>query len=161
MWPPVVWHNEEPFWMKLLAPSSRKKYSVMTMDRLISELIFSPSRKKGLQKKENNNIKTSGQLCVKSLVAESFQTLVCVLKTTQFYVPEYCNFGYKIQYSKTHTDIQRLTKNALSCILLYLHNGSYMFRQNNAILREQLGSFLSYFNANMVEGKSEYNTIIQ
>jgi hypothetical protein len=43
---------------------------------------------------------------------------------------------------------------ALSCMLLYLHDGSYMFRQNNAILREQLGSFLSYFNVNMVGSKS-------
>jgi hypothetical protein len=32
--------------------------------------------------------------------------------------------------------------NALSCILLYLHDGCYMFRQDSAILREQLGSFL-------------------
>jgi hypothetical protein len=29
-----------------------------------------------------------------------------------------------------------------------------MFRQNNAILREQLDSFLSYFNVNMVGSKS-------
>jgi hypothetical protein len=36
-----------------------------------------------------------------------------------------------------------------------------MFRQNNAILREQLGSFLSYFNVSVVGGKSEYNKIIQ
>jgi hypothetical protein len=39
-------------------------------------------------------------------------------------------------------------------MLLYLHDGSYMFRQNNAILREQLGYFLSYFNINMAGGKS-------
>jgi hypothetical protein len=39
-------------------------------------------------------------------------------------------------------------------MLLYLHDGSYMFRQNNVILREQLGSFLSYFNVNTVGGKS-------
>jgi hypothetical protein len=44
--------------------------------------------------------------------------------------------------------------NALSCMLLYLHEGCYMFRQNNAILREQLGAFLSYFNVNMVGGES-------
>jgi hypothetical protein len=37
---------------------------------------------------------------------------------------------------------------------LYLHEGSYMYRQNDAILREQLGSFLSYFNVNMIGGKS-------
>jgi hypothetical protein len=35
-------------------------------------------------------------------------------------------------------------------MLLSLHDGSYMFRQNNAILREQLGSFLSYFSVSMV-----------
>jgi hypothetical protein len=34
--------------------------------------------------------------------------------------------------------------NALSCMLIYLHDCSYMFRQNNSILRELLGSFLSY-----------------
>jgi hypothetical protein len=39
-------------------------------------------------------------------------------------------------------------------MVLYLRDGSYMFRQNNAILREQLGFFLSYFNVNMVGGKS-------
>jgi hypothetical protein len=38
-------------------------------------------------------------------------------------------------------------------MLLYSQDGSYMFRQNNAILREQLDSFLSYFNVNMVGGK--------
>jgi hypothetical protein len=37
--------------------------------------------------------------------------------------------------------------NALNCMLLYLNDGSYIFRQNNAILREQLGSFLSDFNS--------------
>jgi hypothetical protein len=44
---------------------------------------------------------------------------------------------------------------------LYFHEGSYMFRQNNAILREQLDSFLSYFKVNVVGGKSEYNKIIK
>jgi hypothetical protein len=39
-------------------------------------------------------------------------------------------------------------------MFLYLQDGSYMFRQNNAILREQLGSFLSYFNVSTVGGKS-------
>jgi hypothetical protein len=34
--------------------------------------------------------------------------------------------------------------------VLYLHNGSYMFWQNNAILREQLGSFPSCFIVNTV-----------
>jgi hypothetical protein len=29
-----------------------------------------------------------------------------------------------------------------------------MFRQNNAIFKKQLGYFLSYFNVNMVGGKS-------
>jgi hypothetical protein len=38
-------------------------------------------------------------------------------------------------------------------MLLYLHDGSYMFRQNNTILKEQLGFFLSYFTVNMVGGK--------
>jgi hypothetical protein len=39
-------------------------------------------------------------------------------------------------------------------MLLYLHDGSHMFWQNNAILRDQLGSFLNYFNVNMAGGKS-------
>jgi hypothetical protein len=39
-------------------------------------------------------------------------------------------------------------------MLMYLHDGSYMFRQNSAILREQLGSFLSDFKVNMLGGKS-------
>jgi hypothetical protein len=34
-------------------------------------------------------------------------------------------------------------------MLVYLHNGSYMFWHNNAILLAQLGSFPSYFNINM------------
>jgi hypothetical protein len=46
-------------------------------------------------------------------------------------------------------------------MLLYIHDGCYMFRQNNAILREQLGSFLSYFNVSMLGGKSKCNKIIQ
>jgi hypothetical protein len=36
-----------------------------------------------------------------------------------------------------------------------------MFRKNNAILREELFSFLSHFNVNMVGDKSEYNKYIQ
>jgi hypothetical protein len=31
--------------------------------------------------------------------------------------------------------------NVLSCMLLYLHDGSHMFRQGNAIIKEWLGSF--------------------
>jgi hypothetical protein len=46
-------------------------------------------------------------------------------------------------------------------MLLYLRDGSYMFWRNNAILREQLSSFPSYFKVNMVGGKPEYNKIIQ
>jgi hypothetical protein len=43
---------------------------------------------------------------------------------------------------------------ALIYILLYLHEGFYMFRQIDAILKEQLGSILSYFNVNMLGCKS-------
>jgi hypothetical protein len=39
-------------------------------------------------------------------------------------------------------------------MLLCLHDGSYMFHQNNAVVREQLGSFPSYFSVNMIGGKS-------
>jgi hypothetical protein len=39
-------------------------------------------------------------------------------------------------------------------MLLYLHDGSCIFHQTNAILSEQLGSFVNYFNVNMVGGKS-------
>jgi hypothetical protein len=49
--------------------------------------------------------------------------------------------------------MQVLTNRYTKSMLLYLHDGSYMFRQNNAILREQLDSFLSYFNVSMVAGK--------
>jgi hypothetical protein len=35
---------------------------------------------------------------------------------------------------------------SLSCMLLYFHDGFYMLRQNNAILKEQQGYFLSYFS---------------
>jgi hypothetical protein len=41
-------------------------------------------------------------------------------------------------------------------MLLYLHDGCYMVLQNIAILTEQLGSFLSYFNVNMVGGLLPY-----
>jgi hypothetical protein len=48
-------------------------------------------------------------------------------------------------------------------MLLYssFYYGSYMFRQNNAILKEQLCSFQRHFNVNMVGDKYEYNKIIQ
>jgi hypothetical protein len=39
-------------------------------------------------------------------------------------------------------------------MLIYLHDGLHMFRQKSAILREHLGSFLSYFSVSMVGGKS-------
>jgi hypothetical protein len=39
-------------------------------------------------------------------------------------------------------------------MLLYLHDGYYMFLQGNAILREQTRFFLSYFNINMVRSNS-------
>jgi hypothetical protein len=45
--------------------------------------------------------------------------------------------------------------------LLIMYGSSYMFQQNNAILRERLCSFLRHFMVNMVEDKSEYNKIIQ
>jgi hypothetical protein len=62
---------------------------------------------------------------------------------------------YLYFYSRTvHYQTWRdLPTNALYYMFLYLHSRSYMFPQNNAILREQLGSFLSYFNVNMVGGK--------
>jgi hypothetical protein len=44
---------------------------------------------------------------------------------------------------------------ALSSILYFsFYDGSYMFRQNDAILRKHLCSFLSHFNVNMVRDKS-------
>jgi hypothetical protein len=46
-------------------------------------------------------------------------------------------------------------QNALNYILLYFsYDGSFMFRQNSAIIRERLCSFLSHFSVNMVEDKS-------
>jgi uncharacterized membrane protein len=44
---------------------------------------------------------------------------------------------------------------------LFFYDGSYMFRQNNVILRERLFSFLSHFSVNTVGVKSEYNKIVQ
>jgi hypothetical protein len=46
-------------------------------------------------------------------------------------------------------------------ISLFFYNGSYIFRQNNAILRERLFSSLSHFSVNMVGDRSEYNKITQ
>jgi hypothetical protein len=40
-----------------------------------------------------------------------------------------------------HHDLLRLTNKGTELYTSYLHNGSYMFRQDNAILRERLGSF--------------------
>jgi hypothetical protein len=47
-------------------------------------------------------------------------------------------------------------QNALNSILLYFsfYDGSYMFRQNNVVIREQLCSFLSHFSVNTVGDKS-------
>jgi hypothetical protein len=45
---PAVWHNEETFGMNLLFPSSRKKYSHMTMDKLISGTYFFIITKEGI-----------------------------------------------------------------------------------------------------------------
>jgi hypothetical protein len=46
-------------------------------------------------------------------------------------------------------------QNALNYILLYFsYDGSYMFRQNNAIIRERFCSFLSHSSTNMVGDKS-------
>jgi hypothetical protein len=52
--------------------------------------------------------------------------------------------------------VENNQQNALNSILIYFsfYNGSYMFRQNNAILREQLYFFLSHFNIIMVGDKS-------
>jgi hypothetical protein len=48
--------------------------------------------------------------------------------------------------------VENIQQNALNSILLYFsfYNGPYMFRQNIAVLGEQLCSFLSHFNINMV-----------
>jgi hypothetical protein len=43
--------------------------------------------------------------------------------------------------------------NALN--LFFFYDGSYMFRQNNAIIRERLCFFLSHFSVNMVGDKSQ------
>jgi hypothetical protein len=50
--------------------------------------------------------------------------------------------------------MQKLANKCTKLYDYYLSDGSYMFRQNNAIIREQVGSFLSYFNISMVGGKS-------
>jgi hypothetical protein len=52
--------------------------------------------------------------------------------------------------------LEYVESNQQNSILLYFsfYDGFYMFRQNNAILREQLCSFLSHFNVNMIGDKS-------
>jgi hypothetical protein len=52
--------------------------------------------------------------------------------------------------------VENNQQNALNSIPIYFsfYDGFYMFRQNNAILGEQLCSFLSHFNVNMVGDKS-------
>jgi hypothetical protein len=49
--------------------------------------------------------------------------------------------------------VENNQQNALNSILLF-YDGSYMFRQNNAIFREQLCVILSHFNVIMVGDKS-------
>jgi hypothetical protein len=64
---------------------------------------------------------------------------------------------------RKHTSFRTRRKSEIkNSILLYFsfYDGSHMLWQNNAILSEQLFSFLSHFNVNMVEDKSEYNKII-
>jgi hypothetical protein len=60
-------------------------------------------------------------------------------------IPSYISTYIYVYYFESHTVRYRICRdrptNALSCILLYLHDGCYMFRQDNAILRERLGSF--------------------
>jgi hypothetical protein len=52
--------------------------------------------------------------------------------------------------------VENNQQNSLNTILICFssYDGSYMFRQNNAILREQLCFFLSHFNVNTVRDKS-------
>jgi hypothetical protein len=56
-----------------------------------------------------------------------------------------------------HEYVENNQQNALNSILLYFafYDGSYMFRRNNVILREQLCFFLSHFNVNMVGDNSD------
>jgi hypothetical protein len=60
-----------------------------------------------------------------------------------------CEYG-----NERSAEINQL--NALNYIyfLFFFYDGSYMFRQNNAILRERICSFLSHFSVNMVGYKS-------
>jgi hypothetical protein len=52
--------------------------------------------------------------------------------------------------------VENNQQNAMNSIFLYFcfYDGSYMFWQNSAILREQLCSFLSHFKVNTVGDKS-------
>jgi hypothetical protein len=47
----------------------------------------------------------------------------------------------------------------LYLFIFLFYDGSYMFRQNNAILREQLCSFLTHLNVSMVGCNSDYRVM--
>jgi hypothetical protein len=68
-------------------------------------------------------------------------------------------YSYTVHYRLRRDQPTKCTEIIYSFIFFY--NGSYMFRQNNAILRERLFSFLSHLSVNTVGDKSEYNKIIQ
>jgi hypothetical protein len=59
------------------------------------------------------------------------------------------------KYIRTYVEINQLNSLKLYNSLFFFYDGSYMFRQNNAILRERLCSFLSQFRVNMVGDKSQ------
>jgi hypothetical protein len=54
-----------------------------------------------------------------------------------------------------YAETNQLNEPKLYTSLFFFYYGSYMFRQNNAILRELLFSFLSHFSVNTVGDKSQ------
>jgi hypothetical protein len=124
--------------------------------------------------KSESESESVSEVCIKLVVFITLGT-ICIPCTMQLYVCyRYIHGGnitkwkftavrwsirlnsvYKKQFlNEFSTGCRDCPTNALSFMRLYLHNGSYMLRQNNAILKEQLGSFLSYFNVNIVGDKS-------
>jgi hypothetical protein len=53
-----------------------------------------------------------------------------------------------------YVETNKLNALKLYTSLFFFNNGSYIFQQNSAILREQLFSLLSHFSINIVGDKS-------
>jgi hypothetical protein len=81
--------------------------------------------------------------------------------------PKAITLGEKIKFAKNFTinfdsytvhyrprRDQSTKRTEIMYFFIFFYNGSFMFRQNNAIVRERLFSLLSHFSVNMVADKS-------